>query len=72
MTTTTAQGAWYGDEPATGLRAIRSLHELAERLEALQVDRARDLGWSWRQIAHGLDAPRHDLQRKHRRFRRDR
>ena len=30
---------------------MASLRRLAEQLESLQVDRARDLGWSWSQIA---------------------
>jgi single-stranded-DNA-specific exonuclease len=33
-----------GDDPRMGLRAVRSLRELADRLEALQVARARELG----------------------------
>jgi DNA-directed RNA polymerase specialized sigma24 family protein len=38
----------------TGLRAVRSLRELADRLETLQVARARQLGMSWQEIADAL------------------
>ena len=48
---TTAAAA---DDPDTGLRAVRALRELAERLEALQVGNARARGWSWQQIAGAL------------------
>jgi hypothetical protein len=43
-------------DPRTGPRAVASLRRLAEQLESLQVDRARDLGWSWTQIAAELGA----------------
>ena len=42
------------EDPITGLRAVRSLRELAERLETLQVARARQLGLSWQEIADAL------------------
>lgn len=54
------------DDPAVGLRAVRSLGLLAERLEALQVARARDLGWSWQQIASALGVTRQAVHHKHR------
>jgi catechol 2,3-dioxygenase-like lactoylglutathione lyase family enzyme len=43
-----------GDDPGVGLRAVRSLAELADRLEILQARRARALGWSWQDIADAL------------------
>src|SRR5262245_65422268 len=43
-----------GADPATGLQAARELRELAERLEALQVDNARNNAWSWDEIAFSL------------------
>jgi len=43
-----ARAASSGD-PAEGLRAVRALRALADRLEALQVVRARDLGWTWQE-----------------------
>jgi hypothetical protein len=54
-----------GDDPGRGLRAVRSLHELADRLEALQVARARDLGWSWQEIADALGVTRQAVHKKH-------
>jgi len=58
-----------GDDPAQGLRAVRSLRELADRLEALQVERARSLGWSWQDVADALGVTRQAVHKKHgRRF----
>ena len=45
-----AEGAASSD-PDTGLRAVAALRALTERLEILQVDNARKLGWSWQDIA---------------------
>lgn len=52
-------------EPAEGLRAIRSLRALADRLEDLQVERARHQGWSWQQIADCLGVTRQAVHKKH-------
>jgi hypothetical protein len=41
-------------DPDVGLRAVAALRELTERLEILQIDNARGLGWSWQQIAERL------------------
>ncbi|MCV2491649.1 RNA polymerase subunit sigma-70 [Geodermatophilus sp. YIM 151500] len=60
-----AVAAAAADDPATGLRAIRALRELADRLEALQVDRARRQGWSWQQIADSLGVTRQAVHKKH-------
>ena len=54
-----------GDDPGRGRRAVRSLRELADRLEALQVARARDLGWSWQEIADALGVTRQAVHKKH-------
>lgn len=56
-----------GGDPGKGLRAARSLRELADRLEALQVSRARDLGWSWQEVAEALGVTRQAVHKKHRR-----
>lgn len=53
------------DDPAVGLRAIASLRELADRLEHLQVRRARDLGWSWQEVADQLGVSRQAVHKKH-------
>jgi Homeodomain-like domain len=54
-----------GDDPATGLSAVRSLRELADRLEVLQVTRARELGWSWQDVADALGVSRQAVHKKH-------
>jgi hypothetical protein len=54
-----------GDDPAAGLRAVRSLRELADRLENLQVARARELGWSWQDVADALGVSRQAVHKKH-------
>jgi hypothetical protein len=59
------------DDPATGLRAIRALRELADRLESLQVANARSRGWSWQQIAEALGVTRQAAHKKHARSRKD-
>ncbi|MBO3083659.1 RNA polymerase subunit sigma-70 [Cellulomonas fengjieae] len=52
-------------DPADGLRAVRALRALADRLEALHVERARGLGWSWQQIAAALDVSRQAVHKKY-------
>jgi hypothetical protein len=47
------------------LRAVRALRRLAERVEAEQVARARDQGWSWQQIADGLGMTRQSVHAKY-------
>jgi hypothetical protein len=42
------------EDPEVGLRAVASLRALVEAVEELQVRRARELGWSWQQIATPL------------------
>lgn len=54
-------------DPDVGLRAVASLQALADRLEVLQVQHARDLGWSWQQIAERLGVTKQTVHRKHRR-----
>ncbi|NHT18433.1 helix-turn-helix domain-containing protein [Cellulomonas sp. IC4_254] len=62
-----ALAAATADDPATGLRAVRSLRVLADRLETLQVGRARELGWSWQDIADALGVSRQAVHQKHHR-----
>jgi len=59
-----AQKAASGD-PKVGLRAVAALRQLAERLEILQVQRARQLGWSWQEIAGRLGVTKQTVHRKH-------
>jgi hypothetical protein len=54
-----------GRDPAEGLRAARALRELAERLEALQVDNARAHGWTWQEIAFFLGVSKQAVHKKH-------
>lgn len=58
-----------GRDPAMGLRAVRALRVLLERLEVLQVDNARSAGWTWREIADELDVSRQAVHKKHARRR---
>ena len=52
-------------DPDAGLRAVAALRALTERLEILQVDNARRLGWSWQQIAARLGVTKQTVHRKH-------
>jgi len=54
-----------GPDPAAGLRAARALRELAERLEALQVQNARERGWSWQDIAVFLGISKQAVHKKY-------
>jgi hypothetical protein len=52
-------------DPAVGLRAVASLRALLESLEALQVRRAREAGWSWQDIATALGVTKQAAHEKH-------
>lgn len=52
--------------PAVGLRAVAALRKLLDRLEALQVDNARALGWSWQAIADAMHVSKQAVHKKHR------
>ncbi len=52
-------------DPAVGLRAVASLRVLLESLEELQVENARALGWSWREIAAALGVSKQAVHKKH-------
>lgn len=52
-------------DPAVGLRAVRALRDLTERLESLQVENARGLGWSWQEIAVALGVSRQAVHKKY-------
>jgi DNA-directed RNA polymerase specialized sigma24 family protein len=52
-------------DPAIGLRAVRALRALIERLEALQVDNAREQDWSWQEIATCLGVTRQAVHKKY-------
>jgi DNA-binding NarL/FixJ family response regulator len=59
-----AEGAASND-PDVGLRAVAALRALTDRLEILQVDNARQLGWSWQDIATRLGVTKQTVHRKH-------
>ncbi|MEV1144559.1 HTH domain-containing protein [Micromonospora sp. NPDC049799] len=52
-------------DPRVGLRAVRALRRLLERLEVVQVDNARRQGWSWQEIADALEVSRQAVHKKH-------
>ena len=52
-------------DPAIGLSAVASLRALLESLEQLQVENARERGWSWQQIADALGVSRQAVHKKH-------
>ena len=54
-----------GPDPEAGLAAVVALRGLLEVLEALQVDNARALGWSWRDIARRLGVTKQAVHYKH-------
>ena len=52
-------------DPTIGLTAVRSLRVLVERLETLQVQNARQQGWTWEQIAQLLGVTRQAVHKKY-------
>lgn len=56
-----------GTDPAEGLRVIRALQRLQERLEAIHVANAREQGWSWQDIAAALGVSRQAVHKKYNR-----
>jgi len=56
-------------DPAAGLRAVRALQRLQERLEAIHVANAREQGWSWQAIADALEVSRQAVHQKYNRRR---
>ena len=53
------------NDPEVGLRAVAALRALAGRLEILQVESARKLGWSWQDIAERLGVTKQTVHRKY-------
>lgn len=52
-------------DPQVGLRAVRALRTLLEKLEAIQVTNARNQDWSWREIAEALGVSKQAVHQKH-------
>jgi hypothetical protein len=53
------------EDPQVGLKAVASLRALLEAVEELQVRRARELGWSWQQIAVLLGVSKQAVHQKY-------
>ncbi len=54
-----------GTDPAEGLRAVRVLRRIAERLETDNVARARRSGWTWEEVGDALGVTRQAAHKKH-------
>ena len=52
-------------DPAVGLRAVAALRVLLEQLEELQVRNAREVGWSWQEIASVLGVSKQAVHKKY-------
>ena len=52
-------------DPAAGFAAVLALRQLADRLEAGQVERAVMEGWNWSDIAASLGVSRQAVHKKH-------
>lgn len=63
--TTELATAAAGRNPELGLAAVAALRRLTEQLADLQVDNAREQGWSWQQIADRLGVSRQAVHKKY-------
>lgn len=52
-------------DPAVALRAVGTLHRLAEQVEAAAVRVARERGWTWEQIGDALGISRQSVHAKY-------
>ena len=52
-------------DPEVGLQAVAALRRLLASIETLQVDNARDQGWSWEDIARALGVSKQSVHEKH-------
>jgi ribosome-binding protein aMBF1 (putative translation factor) len=52
-------------DPRVGLRSVAALRRLVEQLEVIQVQNARNLGWSWQEIAAELNVSKQAVHKKH-------
>jgi DNA-directed RNA polymerase specialized sigma24 family protein len=53
------------EDPEIGLRGVAALRALLEAVEELQVRRAREVGWSWQQIAALLGVSKQAVHQKY-------
>lgn len=54
-----------GTDPDAGLAAIAWLRRIVDEAEAVQVERARGMGWSWEDIGRALGVSRQAAHHKH-------
>jgi len=52
-------------DPAVGLQAVASLRLLVDQLQELQVENAREQGWSWQQIAAALGVSKQAVHKRY-------
>ncbi|CAN5885714.1 sigma factor-like helix-turn-helix DNA-binding protein [soil metagenome] len=52
-------------DPAVGLQAVASLRLLVDQLQELQVDNAREQGWSWQRIAAALGVSKQAVHKRY-------
>jgi hypothetical protein len=53
------------EDPGDGLRAVVALRALADRLEAREVRRALNAGWTYADVADALGVTRQAVHKKH-------
>jgi DNA-directed RNA polymerase specialized sigma24 family protein len=58
-------GEMSSKDPEVGLRAVASLRALLESVEQLQVENAREHGWSWQDIARALGVSKQAVHQKY-------
>jgi DNA-directed RNA polymerase specialized sigma24 family protein len=58
-------GEMSSKDPEVGLRAVASLRGLLESVEQLQVENAREQGWSWQDIARALGVSKQAVHQKY-------
>ncbi|MGE2732314.1 helix-turn-helix domain-containing protein [Mycolicibacterium vaccae] len=59
--------ALNSSDPDVGLRAVRALQRLHERMESIHVANARARGWTWQAIADALGVSRQAVHKKYNR-----
>jgi hypothetical protein len=52
-------------DPRVGLTAVAALRSLLESLEELQVENAREQGWTWNEIASCLSVSKQAVHKKY-------
>jgi len=64
-TATTLANEMSSDDPEVGLRAVASLRALVDSVEQLQVESARQHGWTWQEIARVLGVSKQAVHQKY-------